>query len=666
MGTFLIRTALVGTTLTKPTWVWTAPSNNVVGIKQLGDKTYDGDVAGSDTSGAFHWRIAFAIEDDENSLLRYFCKDISCFAISRPCSAITIRDYSSSQSNTSISSAKGKCRFDNVKCLDDAVSLFRRMVRTQPLPSVFDFSQLLKTMVNMKHYSAVVSLFGELLKSGIPIDGFILSIAINNYCLMHRSDCGFSVLAIYLKNGIPFNVVTFSTILRGLFAESKIKDAVNLFKKLVRENICEPDEFMYSIIMNGLSKRGHTQKTFDLLRVMEQGSTKPNAYIYSIVIDALCKDRMLDAAISLFEEMKQKGIPPNVVTYSSLIDGLCKLGQWEKVRTLFFEMVNLNIYPDVRTFNILTDGLCKEGKVEDAEEVMRHMNGKGVEPNVVTYNVIIDGYCLSGQMDKARRLFDTIIVKSIKPGIVSYNTLINGYCKNNKLDDAMDWFHEISRNGLEHSIVTYNTILQSLLEVGRIDFAQKFFAEMLSIGLKPDLCTNRILLGGYFQNGLLEKAMSLFHELEVKREDTDIEFYTIIIDGLCKNDLDPRYSNFNDIIIHPIIDMDVDVITIVTFRSGEKFLFVFREGVNYGTGIALEYTTSISQGFHRQNKLLTGSARSLIPTFSGVALSIASRCTSILKLSPPSTTWLQLLSSSAHSWPAPRELDLPTRQYLAF
>ncbi|XP_019260780.1 PREDICTED: putative pentatricopeptide repeat-containing protein At1g12700, mitochondrial [Nicotiana attenuata] len=194
------------------------------------------------------------------SLLRYSCNGFSCFAISRSGSAITIRDYFSSQSNTSISSAKDK--FENVKCLDDAVSLFRRMVRAQPLPSVFSFSKLLKTMVNMKHYSAVLSLFQEMLKLRIPISDSILNIAINSYCLMHCSDGGISVLAIYLKSGIPFDVITFSTLLRGLFAENKIKDAVNLFKKLVRENICEPNEVMYLTVMNGLSKMGHTLHRF--------------------------------------------------------------------------------------------------------------------------------------------------------------------------------------------------------------------------------------------------------------------------------------------------------------------------------------------------------------------------------------------------------------------
>lgn len=44
------------------------------------------------------------------------------------------------------------------------------------------------------------------------------------------------------------------------------------------------------------------------------------------------------------------------------------------------------------------------------------------------------------------------------------------------------------------------------------------------------------------------------------------------------------YSNFNDI-IHSIIDMDADVITIENSRSDEKLLSVFHEGVKYSAGI---------------------------------------------------------------------------------
>ncbi|KAK1574855.1 hypothetical protein Q3G72_000477 [Acer saccharum] len=46
------------------------------------------------------------------------------------------------------------------------------------------------------------------------------------------------------------------------------------------------------------------------------------------------------------------------------------------------------------------------------------------------------------------------------------------------------------------------------------------------------------------------------------------------------------YSNFNDI-IHSIINMDADVITVENSRSDEKLLSIFHEGVKYGAGIGL-------------------------------------------------------------------------------
>ncbi|TMW89945.1 hypothetical protein EJD97_016421 [Solanum chilense] len=388
----------------------------------------------------------------------------------------------------------------NFECLDDALTQFHQMVTMKPLPSVVDFSKLLKKLINMKHYSNVVSLFREMQKLGIPIDGFILTNVINSYCLMHSTDCAFSVLSIYLKNGIPFDTVVFNTLLRGIFAENKVKDAVELFKKLVREKTCEPDEFMYAIVMNGLSKRGHTQKIVSLLRLMEQGKTQPDICIYNIVIDAHCKDGNLDAAINVLNEMKQKDIYPDIVTYTSIIDGLY--------------------------------GLCKEGKVE----VMRNMVEKGVEPDVFTHSMIMDGYCLRGEVDRARRIFDILIDKGIEPTIFSYNILINGYCKKKNLDEAMQLFGEISQKGLKPSIVTYNTILQGLFEVGRIGVAKQLFVEMES----PDLYMYGTLLDGYFKYGLVEEAMSLFNKLERK-----IENVNIIINGLSKNgELDKAHAIF--------------------------------------------------------------------------------------------------------------------------
>ncbi|KAL0337108.1 UNVERIFIED_CONTAM: 5-methyltetrahydropteroyltriglutamate--homocysteine methyltransferase [Sesamum calycinum] len=67
-------------------------------------------------------------------------------------------------------------------------------------------------------------------------------------------------------------------------------------------------------------------------------------------------------------------------------------------------------------------------------------------------------------------------------------------------------------------------------------------------------------------------SQSISHEFHLT-----FELGTMIHTHMC-------YSNFNDI-IHSIINMDADVITIENSRSDEKLLSVFREGVKYGAGI---------------------------------------------------------------------------------
>ncbi|XP_071914368.1 pentatricopeptide repeat-containing protein At5g25630-like [Coffea arabica] len=345
---------------------------------------------------------------------------------------------------------------NNVNSLDDALSLFERMARMRPLPSVIDFTQLLDRIVKMeKHYSSVVSLFRDMCVQGIPVDEATLNIMINCCCVVGRVDLAFSTLSGFFKRGFVPNVVTFSTLLKGLFRDHKVPEAQELFKKIIKEKLCKPNETMLGIVIDGLCKAGNTQTAIDLLRAMEKRGRpcKPTAIIYNTVIDSLCKDKMVDEGLALLQD-----IPPNVVTYSCLIHGLCNLSRWEDVDKLFYEMKVYKIVPDVISFNIVVDALCKEGHIEDAEEVVRIMIQQGQNPNLVTYTSLMDGYCLQRRIDDTRRVFDTMVASGFTPNLHSYGILINAYYKTKKLEAAMKLFREIPHKGLTLDIVLYNTV----------------------------------------------------------------------------------------------------------------------------------------------------------------------------------------------------------------
>ncbi|KAK4383635.1 putative pentatricopeptide repeat-containing protein, mitochondrial [Sesamum angolense] len=199
-------------------------------------------------------------------------------------------------------SSKPKVDFSSINDVDDAVCLFHDMVRMQPQPYVFQFNKLLTVVVKMKHFCCPLSV-RQNASIGAPVNEITMSIAVNCYCLLNRVDFGFAILGTFFKRGWEPDATTFNTLIKGLFLVGEIAEAEKLFKKLLSEKLCEPDEIMYLIVLNGLSKAGHTLAARDLLGFFENMSCKPNVYAYNTVIDGLCKDKMTDDALYLLSRM---------------------------------------------------------------------------------------------------------------------------------------------------------------------------------------------------------------------------------------------------------------------------------------------------------------------------------------------------------------------------
>ncbi|KAL7608846.1 hypothetical protein Lser_V15G13647 [Lactuca serriola] len=242
----------------------------------------------------------------------------------------------------------------------------------------------------------------------VPVDVYTINIVIKFCCQMHRTSEGFAVFGYGFRRAILPDVCTFNTLLNGLVLEDRILNEEKLFKKLIKEGVCEPNAIMYNTTIKGLCRFGNNDTNVALLKLMEGRGCKPNVVTYSIIIDSLFKDKMVDDALNLFQEMVfHKGILPVVVTYTSLIHGLCNLCLWDDVSNLLKEMEDQSISLDVLTYSILVDALCKEGKVEDANCIINLMIERGINPNIVAYSSLIDGYCLRGEMSKAKKFLIT-------------------------------------------------------------------------------------------------------------------------------------------------------------------------------------------------------------------------------------------------------------------
>ncbi|KAL0292878.1 UNVERIFIED_CONTAM: putative pentatricopeptide repeat-containing protein, mitochondrial [Sesamum calycinum] len=317
------------------------------------------------------------------------------------------------------------------------IALFCRGIAPKflPQPYVFQFNKLLTVVVKMKHYSVALYLFDKMRQLGAPVNEITMSIAVNCYCLLNRVDFGFAILGTFFKRWEP-DATTFNTLIKGLFLVGEIAEAEKLFKKLLSEKLCEPDEIMYLIVLN--------------------------------VIDGLCKDKMTDDALYLLSRMIERGISPNIVTYNSMIQGLCIVGRWKNVKDLFNEML---------------DGYCLRGQMGKAKRVLNTIADSGLKPSIISYGSLINGYCKQGRVDEAWHLFMEISCKGLQHDTVNYNTMIHGlFCKG-RFADGWKLFNDMQARSVMPDLQTYTILLDGLCRTQQIAQAFSFLCMMEDTGL---------------------------------------------------------------------------------------------------------------------------------------------------------------------------------------
>lgn len=123
---------------------------------------------------------------------------------------------------------KSKTGFDK---LDDALVLFDKMLFIKPLLTVINFNQLLVALVKMQEHSVAVSLFRDMCLKTIPLDIFTFSTAINYFCHLNCLHYAFSLLVGIIKRGFETNVVTYTTIIRGLIPRIALR-RLNIYLQL--------------------------------------------------------------------------------------------------------------------------------------------------------------------------------------------------------------------------------------------------------------------------------------------------------------------------------------------------------------------------------------------------------------------------------------------------
>ncbi|EEE51213.1 hypothetical protein OsJ_32035 [Oryza sativa Japonica Group] len=399
---------------------------------------------------------------------------------------------------------------------EDARHVFDELLRRGRGASIYGLNRALADVARHSP-AAAVSRYNRMARAGadeVTPDLCTYGILIGCCCRAGRLDLGFAALGNVIKKGFRVEAITFTPLLKGLCADKRTSDAMDIVLRRMTELGCIPNVFSYNNLLNGLCDENRSQEALELLHMMADdrgGGSPPDVVSYTTVINGFFKEGDSDKAYSTYHEMLDRGILPDVVTYSSIIAALCKGQAMDKPWSH-----------------------CKEGRVIESEKLFDLMVRIGVKPDIITYSTLIDGYCLAGKMDEAMKLLSGMVSVGLKPNTVTYSTLINGYCKISRMEDALVLFKEMESSGVSPDIITYNIILQGLFQTRRTAAAKELYVRITESGTQIELSTYNIILHGLCKNKLTDDALQMFQNLCLMDLKLEARTFNIMIDALLK------------------------------------------------------------------------------------------------------------------------------------
>ncbi|CAD8168911.1 unnamed protein product [Paramecium octaurelia] len=396
---------------------------------------------------------------------------------------------------------------------EKAWKTFENLKLTQTKPDNFTYTTLINGLKNSDNMDLKLafSLFEEYKQYNQP-DQIIYNCLLDACINAGDLNRGFQLLnEMKQSQTIQLDEITYNTLIKGCGRKKRLNDAINLFEEMKQIGI-KPNRISFNSLLDSCvkcNKMNIAWRYFEEMR--RQYGIFPDNFTYSILVNGIKtnhsnRDELL-RAITLLEQIQETGqFKPDEILYNSLIDACVKFNEIQKGMELFREMKNKQIDPSSVTYGILIKAYGKLNDLNGAFRIFEEMKQKKIPINDVTYGCLVDACVRNDRLDQALQFIDQMKSQSLPINTVLYTTIIKGFCKLNQTEEAIKYFELMKQSPKTYpNLITYNSLLDGMVKNGLLNQADKLFQELVESKIKPDLITFSTLLKGHCRKGNMKR-----------------------------------------------------------------------------------------------------------------------------------------------------------------
>ncbi|KAF3449202.1 hypothetical protein FNV43_RR09930 [Rhamnella rubrinervis] len=301
---------------------------------------------------------------------------------------------------------------------------------------------------------------------------------------------------------------TFSTCIRFLGRQGRIREALCLFKEMESKFKCKPDNLVYNNMLYVLCKKESSGQLIDLALSIFRRIEFPDKYSYSNVIIGLCKFGRFETALEVFGEMYRVGLLPTRSMVNVLIGKLCSLSTKEG------EVVKVRVKSTGRPFTIIVPNVgVKSVTIQPAVQVFWAVHDLGLLPSSFVIIQLISELCRLGEMEKAVEVLK--VIEDLKRSCLEecYFIVIKSLCKHHLVEEVSNLFGRMLSRGMKPKLSVYNSIICMLCKLGKLEDAEKVYMIMCKKRCLPDSLTYSVLIHAHVEARNWETAYGLLLEM---------------------------------------------------------------------------------------------------------------------------------------------------------
>jgi pentatricopeptide repeat protein len=246
---------------------------------------------------------------------------------------------------------------------EHAQKVFDEMHDRKCARTVLSLNALLGAGLNSKKFDLVGEIFKELPKKlSIEPDLISYDMVIKAFCEMGSFDLAISMLDEMEKKGIEPDLITFKTLLHGLYGKCQFSDGGKIWDRM---NVVLGDR-SYNAKLLGLTLEKKTKEAVELVEEMKSKGVKPNLFSFNAVIKGFINEGNLEEAKLWYNKIGQSSLAPDRMIFNMLIPFFCEKGEVDLAFNLCKEILKRKFVVDVSLLQLVVDGLVKESKMEEA------------------------------------------------------------------------------------------------------------------------------------------------------------------------------------------------------------------------------------------------------------------------------------------------------------